>query len=124
MVLEGQFSFCWCIKAGSCGEQNCPQFCAFVEGCICNFAAVSANRAYVMEKYDLASEPCDYRLIRINNFLQVLACICSILALIDGSFAQVARIINWIADLMYHCVSGCMTAQVGSALALVSPSSY
>lgn len=65
-----------------------------------------------MEKYDLASEPCDYRLIRINNCLQVLACICSILALIDGTFSEIARIINWIADLFYHTVSGCMTAQV------------
>ena len=29
------------------GEQNCPQFCAFCEGCICNFLAVSASRNYV-----------------------------------------------------------------------------
>ena len=67
-----------------------------------------------MEKYDLGSEPCDYRLIRINNFLQLLACFCRILAIIDNSFATLANIINNIADLFYHTVSGCMTAQVSS----------
>jgi len=74
--------------------------------------AVSASRNYVMERYDLTSDPCDYRLIRINNCLQALACLCSILALIDGSFRQLAQIINNISDLFYHAVSGCMTAQV------------
>eukprot|EP01032_Pedospumella_encystans_P014531 gene14531-16680_t len=57
--FQGQIAFC-CIKAGAFGEESCPDFCAFVEGCVCNFAAVSASRMYVMEKYDLASEPCDY----------------------------------------------------------------
>jgi hypothetical protein len=65
-----------------------------------------------MEKYDLGSEPCDYRLIRINNCLQMLACLCSILAIIDSSFSALANLINNIADLFYHIVSGCMTAQV------------
>jgi len=65
-----------------------------------------------MEKYDLGSEPCDYRLIRINNFLQMLACFCRILAIIDNSFSALANLINNIADLFYHTVSGCMTAQV------------
>jgi len=111
--FQGQFSFCCgCIKSGSCGEQNCPDFCAFLEGCFCNCLAVSASRNYVMERYDLTSDPCDYRLIRINNCLQALACLCSILALIDGSFRQLAQIINNISDLFYHAVSGCMTAQV------------
>jgi hypothetical protein len=90
LLTEGQYAFC-CLKAGSCSEESCPDFCAFMEGCFCNFMAVSANRSYVMDKYDLASEPCDYRLIRINNFLQVLACICSILAIFIGELREVAR---------------------------------
>jgi len=65
-----------------------------------------------MEKYNLASDPCDYRLIRINNCLQMLACICSVLAIIDDGFRQIADLINNIADLFYHTISGCMTAQV------------
>lgn len=67
---------------------------------------------YVMEKYDLTSDPCDYRLIRINNCLQLLACICNVLALINDSFSALANLINRIADIFYHCITGCMTAQV------------
>jgi len=65
-----------------------------------------------MEKYNLASDACDYRLIRINNCLQMLACVCDILAIINGSFRDLAHIIDMIANLFYHTISGCMTAQV------------
>lgn len=44
-----------------------------------------------MEKYDLSSEPCDYRLIRINNCLQALACICTILAIFISDLKNLAR---------------------------------
>ena len=65
-----------------------------------------------MEKYDLRSDPCDYRLIRINNCLQMLSCICHMAALIIPDLRDLARILDLIADIFYHCVSGCMTAQV------------
>ena len=74
--------------------------------------AVSASRQYVMEEYNLESDPCDYRLIRINNCIQFLACFCSILALFDENLRELSQIVNTIADLVYHTVSGCMTAQV------------
>jgi hypothetical protein len=64
-----------------------------------------------MDKYQLSSDPCDYRLIRINNCLQLLACFCDILALIDENLRSIANIIDRIADLMYQIISGCMTAQ-------------
>ncbi len=44
-----------------------------------------------MEKYDLASDPCDYRLIRINNALQILACVCNILAIFIAELRQIAQ---------------------------------
>ena len=66
-----------------------------------------------MDQYELASDPCDNRLIRCNNCLQILACFCDILALIDDSFRGLAFIFDHLADFMYHTVSGCMTAQVG-----------
>jgi len=110
--FQGQFTFCCgAIQAGACGEENCPDCCLCFEACCCNCFAVSASRMYVMERYDLSSEACDYRLIRINNCLQLLACFCDILALIDGNFRALANLVNHIADLFYHCVSGCMTAQ-------------
>lgn len=107
---QGYFSCC-CFKAGSCSEDKCPELCLCVESCCCNNLAVSASRIYVMEKYDLSSDPCDYRLIRITNCLQVLACICDILALFIDSLKEIARILDCIADIMFHCVSGCMTVQ-------------
>ena len=91
-ITEGYFNFCG-FHAGACGEQNCPTCCAFLEGCICNCIAVSANRAYVMEKFDLSSDPCDYRLIRINNCLQLLACVCNILAIFIDQLRDLARLV-------------------------------
>ena len=65
-----------------------------------------------MDQYNLMMDPCDYRLIRCSNCLQILSCLCWILALIDDSFMAMAQIVDWIADLVYATVSGCMTAQV------------
>lgn len=67
---------------------------------------------YMMDKYDFQSDPCDYRLIRINNFLQMLACFCDILAIFIDALRPLAACIDHVADLFYHMVSGCMTAQV------------
>jgi len=103
---------CCCFKAGMCGEENCPDLCLCIESCLCNGFAVSASRMYIMDKYQLSSDPCDYRLIRINNCLQIIACICNILAAIHDAFSLAAQIVDRIADLVYHIVSGCMTAQV------------
>lgn len=109
--FQGQFVVCCCIKAGACGEQSCPELCLCAESCFCNGYALSATRYVVMEKYGLSSDPCDNRLIRISNCLQILSCVCDILAIIDNNFREIARIIGWIADVVYHTVSGCATAQ-------------
>mmetsp|Transcript_16031 Transcript_16031/g.16148 ORF Transcript_16031/g.16148 Transcript_16031/m.16148 type:complete len:212 (-) Transcript_16031:167-802(-) len=105
------YSDCCCIRAGSLGEQNCPDCCLCLEACCCNCIAVSASRIYVMEQYNLGSDPCDYRLINFNNCIQALACICNILAMFIPDLREIARIIDCIADCVYHTVSGCMTAQ-------------
>jgi hypothetical protein len=67
---------------------------------------------YIMDAYQLSSDPCDYRLIRINNWLQVLAFICEILALFIREMRQCVFLLRRTAELVYCCVSGCMTAQV------------
>eukprot|EP01039_Chlorochromonas_danica_P006424 gene6424-7083_t len=111
VCFQGYFNCC-CCKAGSCCESTCPCCCLCIEAHCCNFMAVSASRIYVMEKYDLTSDPCDYRLIRINNCLQCLACLCTILSIFNSAFNDCSRLVSLIADCFYHCVSGCMTAQV------------
>jgi hypothetical protein len=65
----------------------------------------------VQEKYQLSSDPCDYRLIRISNCLQFFACICHIIAIFNENLRNLADCIQCIANVFYHSVSGCMTAQ-------------
>jgi hypothetical protein len=108
---QGYVNICG-FKAGRCNEESCPTFCLCVESCLCNGCAVSASRMYVMDKFELSSDPCDYRLIRINNCIQAVACICDIVAIFDANMRHMARIADLAADIVYHTVSGCMTAQV------------
>jgi hypothetical protein len=112
ICCQGFYPKCCCFEPGNCGEQSCPELCLFTESCCCNGAAISSTRAFVATKYGLHSDPCDYRLIRISNCLFMITCVCDILAIIDDNFRQIARIVDWIYDIFYHCVTGCMTAQV------------
>lgn len=82
LFTEGYFIGCCCCKKASCCEKTCPSLCLCFEAHCCNFAAVSASRMFVMEKYNLSSDPCDYMLIQLSNCLQCLACVCTILAIV------------------------------------------
>jgi hypothetical protein len=53
------------------GETECPDLCLCFEAWLCNGFAVSASRLVIMDRFHLSSDPCDYRLIRISNALQV-----------------------------------------------------
>jgi hypothetical protein len=44
----------------------------------------------------------------------MIACLCTLASWIMPELREIAQIINLIADLFYHTVSGCMTAQVRS----------
>ena len=68
----------------------CPSLCLCVEGCCCNFAAVSASRNLIMEKYQLSSDPCDFALIRCTNMLLCLSCMCSVLTVTGLPFISEA----------------------------------
>lgn len=92
---------CGC-KPGQCGERSCPECCLCVEVFCCNGFAVSASRQTVMDRYHLRPDPWDNRLIRCNNCLQIFSFICHILAIIDNSFRDLARIIDCIADIFYY----------------------
>jgi len=85
----------------------------FLEGCCCPGMAVSASQGLVMQQYGLGLDEDDVRLIRCNNCLQWLACVASCLNIcidFDGDDAIVG-ILNAIADIVFCCVSGCMTAR-------------
>ena len=69
-----------------------------------------------MDKYALQSDPCDRRIIRFNNFMQLLSCVCDILACFYPEFRDCAEIIRLIADIVFLCTAGCMNAQVNVEL--------
>ena len=84
-------------------------------GTLCLGCSVSYSRVYMMDRYDLASDPCkdmsfisccaiyllhmqmvgDNRLIRCINCLQMISCICDILAILIDSLRDAAEIMRW-----------------------------
>ncbi|KAK7240119.1 hypothetical protein SO694_00117092 [Aureococcus anophagefferens] len=84
VCCQGYYDRC-CFKAGSIGDQGNP-CCLALEGFCCLSCSLSSTRMYavgvappgrasarrprvryVMDKYDLQSDPCDRRIIRFNN---------------------------------------------------------
>jgi len=65
-----------------------------------------------MDQKNLRSDPCDNRIIRFNNFMQLLSCVCQILAIFIEELREAADIIRIIAHLVYCATSGCMIAQM------------
>ncbi|CAN0187298.1 unnamed protein product [Ectocarpus sp. 13 AM-2016] len=83
-----------------------------MESFACTSCAVSSSRMYLMDKFGVQPDPWDNRIIRFNNALQVLSCICDIAAICIREVRELARIIDLIADLVYMTTVGCMTAQM------------
>ena len=50
-----------------------------------------------MDTRNIMPDPCDNRIIRFNNCMQLIACICHILAIIDQTFEDLANLIDFIA---------------------------
>ena len=96
MCCQGYYDGLCCghPKAGSYGDTGNPA-CMACEMCCCPGWATSATRQYVMDQYDLASDPCDRQIIRFHNFMQLLSCICYPLAIIEPSCRD-------LADLWLH----------------------
>ena len=74
-----------------------------------------------MDMYTIQPDPCDNRLIRFNNCLQLLACICHILAYCNDSFRELACIIDCIADVVFLMTAGCMMGQLHRELKVRKP---
>eukprot|EP00039_Didymoeca_costata_P018534 m.333875 g.333875 ORF g.333875 m.333875 type:complete len:214 (+) comp17236_c0_seq1:93-734(+) len=103
-----------CCATDSCYErtQQCPDFCLACECLCCLGFSISGTRIYVQEERQIMTDPCDNRLIRFNNVLQILACICQCLAIIFKPLKDLAQLIRCIADIVYWTTQACMQAQV------------
>lgn len=108
---------CGCFRAGECCEQSCPECCLCCEVVLCPSCAISATRFYVMDWKGLQSDPCDRRLIRCNNCLQLLTCICDILSIFIGDLRPIAQLLRCVSDITYCTISACMAAQVNFEIA-------
>lgn len=86
--------------------------CLCLEGCCCALNGLQCTRLYVMDAEDLQPDPCDWKIIECSNCLQMLACICHCLAMVEPSFAEAAACIDCIADCFTLSMTGCMGAQL------------
>jgi len=111
------YADCCCFHAGQCGEHSCPECCLCAEVLCFPCLSISATRLYVMDFKGLQSDPCDRRMIRCNNCLQIVSCICSILAIFIAELRQLAQLIRCVADITYCTISSCMAAQVNFEVA-------
>ena len=65
-----------------------------------------------MDMYQVHPDPWDNRIIRFNNFIQLLSCICSLLAICIDGLEQAAEILRLIAQIVFYTTAGCMSAQM------------
>mmetsp|Transcript_12305 Transcript_12305/g.16607 ORF Transcript_12305/g.16607 Transcript_12305/m.16607 type:complete len:246 (-) Transcript_12305:331-1068(-) len=112
ICCQGYIPQCCFFAPGQCCESELPRTCAFLEACLFPGLAISSTRFVIMDQYNLTADPCDNRMIRVNNFIQLLACICDILAAFDKGFRDLAHLIDILADLVFLSIAGCQTAQV------------
>ena len=66
---------------------------------------------FIMDKYDLMPDPCDNRLIRMNNCLYLASCICYVASMFVRELEHAAQILDCISEVLYCSTLGCMTAQ-------------
>eukprot|EP00614_Pseudopedinella_elastica_P038240 CAMPEP_0181263306 /NCGR_PEP_ID=MMETSP1097-20121128/2514_1 /TAXON_ID=35684 /ORGANISM="Pseudopedinella elastica, Strain CCMP716" /LENGTH=196 /DNA_ID=CAMNT_0023362093 /DNA_START=28 /DNA_END=618 /DNA_ORIENTATION=+ len=107
---QGYYHQCSRVTGGQ--EQNCPECCLCIEAICCMSCSVSASRMLVMDRYQIHSDPCDRKLIRINNMLQCCSLLCDCAALIDPELKDCASIVDCFAEVFYCSLQACMVTQV------------
>eukprot|EP00301_Raphidiophrys_heterophryoidea_P015195 c23735_g1_i1.p1 GENE.c23735_g1_i1~~c23735_g1_i1.p1 ORF type:complete len:225 (+),score=25.52 c23735_g1_i1:40-714(+) len=112
ICCQGYVGGCCCCKPGQMGERSCPEFCLCLEVCCCLGLSMSATRSLVMDERQIHPDPCDYRLMCFSNCLQLVSCICMILAIFNDGFRGLADLTRKLADLVFHIILACMVAQV------------
>jgi len=105
--LQEQLNGC----TGTC-DPNAKACLACCECCCCAGCSIGGSRAHVMKEYGFKADKTDNQLIRFNNCMQALACICTIMACFCKGLKDCARCVRIIADIVFCCIAGCMAAQV------------
>lgn len=100
-----------CFKPGDVGEQSCPALCLCLETTCCFTCAVQATRYYLMDKFRIHPDPSDFQIVRCNNAMQCLACICNLAACFVEDLRECSRLIDLIAHITFCSVQGCIQVQ-------------
>lgn len=105
-----------CCSAGwfeqYCFTSTCPHVCLALETLCCPGCSISATRFVMMDKYGLGVSPVDFQIIRLNNTMQMLACVCNILGICFRPCREIAPMAQCLADLVFTATVSCMTAQI------------
>jgi hypothetical protein len=112
VCCQGYIGKCCCFNPGHMGEQNCPAFCLCIESFCCTGLSVSSTRNLVMDERAIQPDPCDFRLICFSNVLQVMSCVCNVIAIFFRPARELAQLIRLISHLVFLSVASCMVAQV------------
>mmetsp|Transcript_1722 Transcript_1722/g.4740 ORF Transcript_1722/g.4740 Transcript_1722/m.4740 type:complete len:215 (-) Transcript_1722:203-847(-) len=113
ICCQGYYGGCCCLQPGNMCESTCPHCCMCLEAFCCTGPAVSATSIIMRNEYGLGLDNDDIRLIRCTNCLMIFALCLSCVARCTECEGddQVAQVCNILADVVFCCVSGCMTAQ-------------
>ena len=84
--------------------------------------SISIARIHIMDLEQIRPDPMDYQLIQCSNFLQLLACVCQIAALVCNELQDLANLIDCIANAFTLSVSGCMIAQINKEIQHINAS--
>jgi hypothetical protein len=80
---------------------------------------MSASRLYVMDLYELRSDPCDNKMIRLTNCMMLMACVCDCLVICIKELRECAFCLRAIANCVFYCTLGCMAGQVNREVLII-----
>jgi hypothetical protein len=75
-----------------------------IQSYFCPNFAVSATRMMVMDERHLHSDPCDRRLIRFNNCMQLMSCICTVASIFYKELRHCAHLLRCASHCVYCSV--------------------
>merc|ERR1711988_1324475 len=67
-----------------------------------------------MYEYNLTPDPMDFQIIRFNNCVQCLSCICDCLAIFIDECRTCADAVRCFAYIVWMVTSGCMGGQIAA----------
>lgn len=102
-----------CPCSGRMGERDCPDYCLCLEVFCCFAQSVATNRFMIQDELRIQTSECDNCIIGFMIFLQYLACVCHLAACLSGNqdLAELANLLDCIADIAWCTVCACMLTQ-------------